>query len=537
MPPLISRVFSWIVQFWRAGVRNKLITTGVVVVVGAAVTVGLRDSAAQQEHVTVTRGDLDQIVSVTGRLKPVQAVELAFQNSGRIAVVNAVVGSRVSAGALLASLDTSELYAQLRDAQAAVLGQRAKLEELKKGSRPEDIAAKESEYAKAAQDLSDDLSNIYDVLLESYAKGDNAVRVQTQSIYTSVGSEQQPQFILSFVCDCEQQKNDALSARVKAEVVLNRWRQELDAVGLAGSEDVLVKSLANARLYLATIKDTLSATNKLLSDSSVAAHLSASTLLTYRTAVSTGYTNAVAALSAVNAQYQTVTSQRLTVQKIASELALKKAGNTPETIAVQQAQVQSSQAQADRVSAQISKNAIRSPIKGIVTVMDAKVGQTATANQTLVAVISDQDLEIEANVPEVDIGKVHVGSPITVTVDALPGETLAASVVFIDPAETILDGVVNFKMKATLNNPEPRLKSGLTVNLDITVQHLSGVLIIPQVAILENDRGTFVRRVSGGVTTEVAVRLGVRGQDGMVEVLEGVSEGDILENIGIRKSP
>jgi hypothetical protein len=60
---------------------------------------------------------------------------------------------------------------------------------------------------------------------------------------------------------------------------------------------------------------------------------------------------------------------------------------------------------------------------------------------------------------------------------------------------------------------------------------------VPQYAIIENDAGTFVRRIQGsGSVQEVAVTLGVRGQDGMVEVIQGVSEGDVLENIGIRKT-
>jgi RND family efflux transporter MFP subunit len=494
-------------------------------------------SDPQQERIVVHRGDVEQVVSVTGRLKAVQAVELAFQNSGRIAFVGAQVGTRVRAGATLASIDTSELYAQLRDAQANILSQKAKLDELKGGARPEDIAAKESEYAKAKQDLSDDLSNVYDVLLEAYAKADNAIRVQTQSIYTSVGSDQAPQYILSFLCACDSAKQEAITSRISSEVTLNRWRQELDAVGLAGSEDVLTKALSNARGYLTSIRDTLSLTNRILSDSSVSSQLSASTLLAYRTAVNTGYTNAVAALANVNTQHQTITAQRLTTQRIASELALKKAGSTSQAIAAQEAQVLSAQAQADRVSAQISKNTIRSPIAGIVTVMDAKVGQTATANQSLVSVISDQNLEIEANVPEVDIGKIFVGSSISMTIDALPSDTFFATVAFIDPAETILDGVVNFKIKAVLDRADPRLKSGLTVNLDIVASRRMGVLLVPQYAIIENDAGTFVRRIQGsGSVQEVAVTLGVRGQDGMVEVIQGVSEGDVLENIGIRKT-
>jgi RND family efflux transporter MFP subunit len=268
-----------------------------------------------------------------------------------------------------------------------------------------------------------------------------------------------------------------------------------------------------------------------LSESSVATRLSASTLLTYRTAANTGYTNAVSALTSVNAQHQEISAQRFTVQRIASELALKKAGSTPQAISAQKAQVLSAQAQADRVSAQISKNAIRSPITGIVTVMDAKVGQSATANQALISVISDQELEIEANVPEVDIGKVFVGSSISMTIDALAGEKFLASVAFVDPAETT--DVTSRSRQSLIAQIAP--EEGLRTSISCLMK--AGRPPVPQYAIVENDAGTFVRRIErSGVVEEVPVVLGVRGQDGMVEVLEGVSEGDVLENIGIRKT-
>jgi multidrug efflux pump subunit AcrA (membrane-fusion protein) len=143
----------------RFGVREaaKAILLGGLVV--AVVAGSLLRSDPEQERITVTRGDVEQVVSVTGRLKAVQDVELAFQNSGRIASVGVQVGTRVRAGQLLASLDTAELYAQLRDAQASVLAQQAKLEELQSGARPEDLAAKESEYERQAR-LIDDLNNV-----------------------------------------------------------------------------------------------------------------------------------------------------------------------------------------------------------------------------------------------------------------------------------------------------------------------------------------------------------------------------------------
>lgn len=512
--------------------QQRGVVLGSAAILISIAIIGIRNGSAVASTIAVTRGTIAQVASVTGRVKAVQEVELAFQNSGRIARVDAKIGDRVVAGQLLAGLDNAELYAQLRDAQANVLGQQAKLQNIEGGGRAEEISIKESELRSAQQSLDNAYANVYDVLSDAYTKTDNAMRIQLLAMFNSYGSEATPLFGLTFSCQCDEGARAATASRVAAEVSLNRWKQELTSLIGNGSPDAYIKAIHNTRGYLQSAKDTITAVGVLLDDSSIS--LPSSTVQTYRTSTSTGRASVIAAAVAVNTQDQLITTNRLTVERIQNELVLTKAGSTPDEIAAQRAALLSAQAQADGIQAHINKGIIRSPIAGIVTKQDAKVGQTATANQTLIAVISDQELEIEANVPEVDIGRVSVGDAVRVTVDALPGEKLFARVAFIDPAETIVDGVVNFRVLMLLDAPDSRLKSGLTVNLDVETVRKDDVLMLPQFAIIENDRGTFVKKVSDGTSTQIPVTLGIRGQDGAVEILSGLHEGDRVENIGLK---
>ncbi|MBI5733225.1 hypothetical protein HY967_04760, partial [Candidatus Jorgensenbacteria bacterium] len=79
-----------------------------------------------------------------------------------------------------------------------------------------------------------------------------------------------------------------------------------------------------------------------------------------------------------------------------------------------------------------------------------------------------------------------------------------------------------------------RLKSGLTATLNIRTSEKEGVIIIPQYTLIENDEGTFVRRVDNGSTKDIPVTIGIRGQNGMVEIISGINEGDNLINIGTK---
>jgi len=78
-----------------------------------------RKSAPKYEFTEVERGDITQTVSVTGQVKPAESIDLAFDRSAKISQISVVVGDKVKAGQIIATLDNSEIRAQLTQAQAA----------------------------------------------------------------------------------------------------------------------------------------------------------------------------------------------------------------------------------------------------------------------------------------------------------------------------------------------------------------------------------------------------------------------------------
>ncbi len=131
-----------------------------------------------------------------------------------------------------------------------------------------------------------------------------------------------------------------------------------------------------------------------------------------------------------------------------------------------------------------------------------------------------------------------VGDAATMTLDAFPNETFAGSVFYIAPAQTNTQGVISYEIKISFAKADPRLKSGLTANIDIQTKKKENVLILPQYAILQNDSGTFVETLAGTgtgtVTTTTPVTLGIQDQKGNVEVLSGVTLGEQVINIGLK---
>ena len=177
---------------------------------------------------------------------------------------------------------------------------------------------------------------------------------------------------------------------------------------------------------------------------------------------------------------------------------------------------------------------IIAPISGTITQQDAKVGQQASPSTPLVSIMGNGGFEVDVGVSETDIGKLTVGDTATMTLDAFPGEEFNGTVFYIAPAETNAQGVVSYLVKISFNQPDARLKSGLTANIDIQTKHVDQALILPQYAILQNDQGTFVQTMLGTMVTTTPVTLGIQDQDGRVEVLQGVVPGEQVINIGLK---
>jgi len=478
------------------------------------------------QFVTVTQGPITETVSVTGNTTPISNVALGFGNSGTIAHVYASVGDNVSQGQVLAVLNTADLQAQIKQAQAGVDAQEAQLQGLQAGAQPADIAASQASLAKAQQDLANMYGTIIDTSSDSYTKANDATRVQLDQFFTNAETTN-PQ--LTYVTSSQSQIA-AQTARQAASKALNTWQAEIASTGK--SNDNLDTLLTDSSTYLTTIRQLLDTVSLTLQ---YTPNLSASTLATYKANVTEALNEVNLASENIDTLSHNIASQKLTVAQLGAQLDLKKAGSTTQDIQAQQAQVESAQAGVQSIQAKLDNSEIIAPIGGVITQFDAKVGQFASPGTTLVSIISNNSFEVDALVSETDIGKVALHNKVSMTLDAFPGETFTGSVFYIDPAQTTTNGVVGYKIKVAFDKPDPRLKSGLTANLDIATRHKDNVLILPQYAILQNDQGTYVEVLENKVVTNVPVTLGLQDENGNVEIVTGVTAGEQVLNIGLKQ--
>ena len=130
---------------------------------------------------------------------------------------------------------------------------------------------------------------------------------------------------------------------------------------------------------------------------------------------------------------------------------------------------------------------IRSPVNGVVISRLVEVGQRISASfsiPTLFLIAEDvMKMQVDTNVSEADIGGVTEGKEASFMVDAYPGETFHGKVRQVRNAPINIQNVVTYDVVVEFDNPNFRLKPGMTASVSIIVAHREGVLTVPNAAL------------------------------------------------------
>jgi len=507
--------------------RKKWIALGVIAVL---IVAGFFIFSGQKQAVgstfEVKRGTVTSEVSVTGKVVPVKSIDLAFNQTGRINNIYIEVGNKVSQGQTLFTLDNADLVAQVAQARATVDSQQATLDNLEKGTRPEEIQVHRAAVAKADQDLQNYYAGIYDLVNDAYAKADDAVHNQTNALFTN-GNSNTPE--LTFQLSDSQARVDIVNLRIRAGVELSDWKAELISISSASTNTDLLSALGKAQQHLIVVRSYLASALNAVNNNT---GLSDTTASTYRASIYTARTNIINSYTSLSNREQNIASQELTVKQLNDQLTLDLAGSTSQTIAAQKAQVMQAEANVQYYESQLAKTILRAPFSGTVTKMSIVRGDVVSSNVPVVSLIGAGKFEIEAYVAESDIAKLAINDEASVTLDAYGKDVVfTAKVVKIDLSETILDGVATYKTTLQFDSEDQKILPGLTANVDILSEKKENVLFVLTRDILTGGSKKTVKRITdigNGTTEDVEIETGVRGSDGNTEVISGLKEGDII---------
>ena len=154
---------------------------------------------------------------------------------------------------------------------------------------------------------------------------------------------------------------------------------------------------------------------------------------------------------------------------------------------VARAQVDQTRSTLDFSRTRLDYAIIRSPVDGIVLSRNVDVGQTVAASlqaPTLFTIAQDlTEMQVNTSVDEADIGRVEVEQNVTFTVDAYPSDVFKGRVSQIRNAPQVVQNVVTYDVIIEVENPDLKLKPGMTANVSIVVAEKRNVLRIPNAAL------------------------------------------------------
>jgi HlyD family secretion protein len=491
-------------------ILGLVILAGLIGVRATADIFGSDASAAE-----VKRGTVTETLNLTGKVKAVNGVDLSFERGGKVVMVGVKVGDKVSSGEILAATDASDLQAQLREAEANVKIQQARLDEVKRGARPEEIQIQETKAAGAEDALADAQKNLADKIADAYTKSDDAVRNKADQFFVNPRTASPKLSVLVFN---SQLKTDLEFERLSLEGSLNSWPQEMDDMTAEQAQ----KNLGDVKSFLDNLALVVNAMNP--ND-----QLPLATILVWRSDVSQSRANINTAIANLTAAEEKMEGAKTAAALADQELSLMKAGSTEEQISAQTGQLDYARAAADALRSQIDKTLIRAPFAGTITKCDANYGEMALPNVPLISVANEGRFEIEVSVPEADVARLKIGDPAKVTLDAYgPKIIFDAALTSLDSAPTIADGISVYKAKlAFAKDGDSRVKDGMTANVSVIAGTKENVLVIPRSALLQ-DNGAYSVMVRNGKskTEKRDVQVGFFGYDGNTEILSGLKEGE-----------
>lgn len=547
----------------------------------------------------VDEGDTVRAGDLIARIDPVEIERQKRQMEADLAAARA----RLEQAILTQRVQRESIAADLAQAKADLQAAEENLRKLKAGARPQEIAQAEAEVSRAQANLEDAKRNL-ERQQKLHAQGLIALKTADAELRSyeanlaKLKAGARPQEIASVQTSVARAKANW----EEAKRTLERKRGLLSR-GFVAQQDV---DLAETQCALAAEEYKAAQQNlELLKEGARQEEIAAmqAQVERARAALEMAKTTEQQTLDSAETRYRVAQQELKSAQQ---RLELLKAGNREEDIRAAEAQrerarallanaqarqgqnlvnqkeVDAARAQLTRLQAQLanietqlSDTIVVAPISGTVIHRAIEKGELITSGisaftpgQEIVTIADLSRLVVKVKVNEVDVAHLHRGQKADIRIDALPNETFTGAITKIAPAsarqqanlpQSSTSEIVWFEVEITLFNPDKRLKTGMSANIDIIGLEARNVLYLPREAVMEKEGKFFVHRVKDRaqwkalrerirvlendedeeakkklppleeipVTEKIPVTVGLKNEN-RIEIKSGVNEGDVL---------
>jgi HlyD family secretion protein len=509
--------------------KKRVIWTSIIVVlvllfVGYRYNKNKTAAISNIQTAVVQKQNIKLTVLATGQVVSGINLNLSFQGGGVVKQLLVKEGDKVKTGQTLAVLDQANARASFMSAEGALAQARANYQKVLAGASSEQINASQKAVDTAQTTLNNALINLSSVKAQQAVLVANAHRVLLNSTLQATafrGSTPNatPPTITGTYTSVEE-----------GAYYISQFGNAYSISGLETSltkqiTDTIPSPLGTKGLYIQFSSDTNSVSEIW---QVVLPNPQASTYGTNFNTFNSTEQSAQLAIATAQAQVDSATTALAQAQ---ANLEIQQAAARPADIAVANAQILSAQGQYATAAAVFNNTILKAPADGTITLVNTKVGEQVSALSPVMVLQDVGNLHAEANISEANVASLQIGQAVDYTFDALsPDQHFKGKVSIINPASTVISGVVNFKVTADFETI-PEIRPGMTANMTVLAANKDNVLAVPSSALVNVD-GKYSVRVIDDLTNKtyhsVNVLTGLEADGGMVEITSGLFEGQTI---------
>lgn len=477
--------------------KKKRILIPLIIVIGIGLLFLLKPNNNIKNIVTdiAKYSDLKQTILATGQVISNTDLNLSFNTNGIVKSIKVKVGDKVKAGNIIATLDQAKELATLTSARGALAAADARYKRILEGATNEEINLAQIILDQTKITQATLINNAYQNLLNS-----------TLEVVSSSSSD------------------NYTAPTISGTYNLGKEGKIMVEVGFSGGTFEtygLIKTSGN-----------VSTTNSQpIGNSGLYIQFPSGMTLNYTDwVIEIPNKNASDYLSNYNAYQAALTQAKSAIDQRTAELDLKKASARQSDIDLAKADILSAQGQVEQATAKYNDTVITAPLDGTITNIDIKPGELAQALKPVITLQDVYNMYLETNINEANIANLKIGMTADITYDAFGTDKVFKGIITkIDPSSTLVSGVVNYKVEASVEKIE-NLRPGMTANMTIKAKEKNHVIAVPSRSILiEKNGNKNIRLVTNPRTKHwktVPVMTGLEGDGSMIEILNGLNEGD-----------
>ncbi len=192
------------------------------------------------------------------------------------------------------------------------------------------------------------------------------------------------------------------------------------------------------------------------------------------------------------------------------------------------AEVAAAKARVEAAKATLNQMYLIAPFNGTITQANLVAGDQVTAGESGFRIDDLSSLLVDVQVSEVDINSVEVGQAAILVFDAILNKEYHGRVVQVGQAGETIQGVVSFTVTVELTDADELVKPGMTTAVNIIVEEVEDVLLIPNraVRLIDGQRVVYVLRDNQPLP--ITVTLGASSDNFSVLASGDINEGDLI---------